>query len=201
VAEAKTGSRRTKGEETRRALLDVAATLFAEKGYHATSVPDIVHAAGVGHGTFYEYFRSRRAILLALTDETTGARTRRRPRLRSDDLADRIRSEIFWYLSDHVEHVALSKVWHEATAFDEEIAETRRQERRRRVDRVRRGIETAGRRTDIDPAVAAAALNAMLEEFAHRWFIEGDGPGRTAGDVVTASETLTTMWLAVLGLS
>jgi AcrR family transcriptional regulator len=195
------GGRTPKSEETRRALLDAAARLFAEHGYHETSVPDIVQAAGVGHGTFYEYFASRRDILLALTRPVTDARERRRPSLTSRNLADRIRAEIFWYLSDHVEHLALSKVWHAASNFDPEIADTRRRERARRIERVRRGIESAEVRPDIDPGIAAAALVAMLEEFTHRWFIDGDGPGRSAHDVVTAAETLGTLWLSAIGLA
>ncbi len=162
-------------------------------------MPDIVQAAGVGHGTFYEYFGSRRDILLALTIQVTDARERL-PELRSQNLADRIRAEIFWYLSGHVEHLDLSKVWHAASNFDPEIAETRRRERARRIERVRKGIESAEVRTDIDTGIAAAALVAMLEEFTHRWFIEGDGPGKSANDVVTAAETLGTLWLSAIGL-
>jgi len=198
VADAPSKPRTTKGEETRKAILAAAATLFAEHGYHATTVPDIVQEAGVGHGTFYEYFRSRRDILLALADEANDRQ--RRPQLRSQTLVERIGTEVRWYLTDHVEHLTLSKVWHEAAYFDEEIADARRRERRRRVRRVRKGIEAAGLRDDIDPAVAATALNAMLEEFARRWFVEGDGPGTSDDDVAMASETLTTMWLAVLGV-
>ncbi|HEY8524945.1 MAG TPA: helix-turn-helix domain-containing protein [Acidimicrobiales bacterium] len=194
------GTLTRKGEETRRALLDAAARLFAEHGYHETSVPDIVQAAGVGHGTFYEYFGSRRDILLALTRPIVEAR-QRLPSLKSQNLADRIRAEIYWYLSDHVEHLELSKVWHAASNFDPEIAETRRRERARRVARVRKGIESAAdARPDIDPDIAAAALVAMLEEFTHRWFIEGDGPGQGAHDVVAAAETLGTLWLSAIGL-
>lgn len=195
----KRGGSTPKSEETRRALLDAAARLFAENGYHDTSVPDIVQAAGVGHGTFYEYFGSRRQILLALTEPVAGARERR-PTLKSQNLAERIRSEILWYLSDHVEQLALSKVWHAASNFDAEIAETRRRERARRIERVRKGIESADVRSDIDTGIAAAALVAMLEEFTHRWFIEGDGPGRSATDVVAAAETLGTLWLSAIGL-
>jgi AcrR family transcriptional regulator len=193
-------NRRTaKAEETRRALLDAALRLFAEKGYHATTVPEIVHAAGVGHGTFYEYFRSRRDILVALTEPVNS--NRRAPKLLpGQSVRDRIRSEIYWYLADHVEHLTLSKVWHEAVHFDADLAATRRRERKRRIERVRLGIEIAGHQPGIDPEVAAAALNAMLEEFAHRWFVEGDGPGTSAGDIVTASETLAAIWLSVLGL-
>lgn len=192
-------TRTARGEETRNALLAAASALFARDGYHETSVPDIVQAAGVGHGTFYEYFSSRRDILLELTREASDSESRR-PRLKSRDLADRIRAEIFWYLSDHVEHLELSKVWHEASAFDPEIAETRRRERARRIARVRKGIEAAGTRPDVDPEIAAAALTAMLEEFAQRWFVEGDGPGGRAQDVVAASETISALWLAAVGL-
>jgi AcrR family transcriptional regulator len=158
-----------------------------------------VKAAGVGHGTFYEYFGSRHQILLALTQQALASQ-QRPPRLASQTLAERIRAEIFWYLSDHVEHLTLSKVWHEASSFDDEIATARRVERARRVARVRRGIEEAGPRLGIDPEIAATALNAMLEEFAYRWFVEGIGPGKSAADVVAASETLTTMWFAAIGL-
>jgi AcrR family transcriptional regulator len=193
------GGRTAKGEETRRALLDAAGRLFAEHGYHETSVPDIVQATGVGHGTFYEYFGSRREILLALTQPLVDSRERL-PSLKSQNLGDRIRAEIFWYLSDHVEHLELSKVWHAASTFDPEIAETRRRERARRVARVRKGIETADVRLDIDPGIAASALVAMLEEFTHRWFIEGDGPGKGAHDVVSAAETLGTLWLSAIGV-
>ncbi|MGH9211109.1 MAG: TetR/AcrR family transcriptional regulator [Acidimicrobiales bacterium] len=196
----RTPSGRTpKGEETRQALLDAAARSFAERGYHNTSVPAIVQAAGVGHGTFYEYFGSRRDILLALTKPIVDARERL-PSLKSQNLADRIRAEIFWYLSDHVEHLELSKVWHAASNFDPEISETRRRERARRIARVRKGIQSADVRPDIDADVAAAALVAMLEEFTHRWFIEGDGPGKGAHDVVAAAETLGTLWLSAIGL-
>ena len=40
----------------------------------------------------------------------------------------------------------------------------------------------------------------MLEEFAQRWFVEAEGPGRRAHDVVAASETLAALWLAAIGL-
>jgi AcrR family transcriptional regulator len=191
--------RTARGEDTRRALLASAARLFADKGYHATTVPEIVRGAGVGHGTFYEYFGSRRDILLALVEQAVAA-GRRRPRLSSASLTERIRWEIYWYLADHVEHLDLSKIWHEAATFDPDIAVARRRERHRRVARIQRALELTGPRAGVDAAVAASALNAMLEEFAHRWFIEGDGPGLGADEVVRAAETITTLWLAAVGL-
>ncbi len=193
------GPRTPRRQETRRALLDAASRLFADKGYHATTVPDIVEAAGVGHGTFYEYFGNRRDILLALVKHSAEDPARV-PRLKSQHLPERIRAEIFWYLSDHVDNLTISKVWHEASNFDAEVATMRRRERARRIDRVRKGIVAANARSDIDPAIAAAALIAMLEEFAHRWFVEGDGPGTTPTDIVSVAETLATMWISAIGL-
>src|SRR5689334_16128351 len=105
--------RTARREETRRQLLDAAGRLFAERGYHATSVPDIVRAAGVGHGTFYEYFGSRHEILLALTEHAASGV--RRPRLARGTVAERIRIEIAWFLTDYVQHLQLSKVWQEAS--------------------------------------------------------------------------------------
>ncbi len=96
--------------------------------------------------------------------------------------------------------MAISKVWHEASNFDAEVAAMRRRERARRIDRVRKGLVAANARSDIDPGIAAAALIAMLEEFAHRWFVEGDGPGTTPTDIVSVAETLATMWISAIGL-
>jgi len=53
---------------TRRRLLDAAASVFAQQGYHAPRISDIVRAAGVGQGTFYRHFDSKRAVLDALFD-------------------------------------------------------------------------------------------------------------------------------------
>lgn len=48
--------------ERRQQLLDAARTLFAEKGYHETTVDDITRAADVAKGTFYLYFSEKHEI-------------------------------------------------------------------------------------------------------------------------------------------
>lgn len=55
-------------EERRWQILDAALKVFAKKGYHATVVSDIVHAADVARGTFYLYFPSKRALFDELLD-------------------------------------------------------------------------------------------------------------------------------------
>ncbi|UMZ73465.1 TetR/AcrR family transcriptional regulator [Natranaerofaba carboxydovora] len=55
-----------KGQKTREKLLYSAKKVFGKKGYYQTSISDITKEAEVGHGTFYIYFESKRAILEAL---------------------------------------------------------------------------------------------------------------------------------------
>ena len=47
----------------------VARTLFAQRGYHETSIQDILDGAGIARGTFYLHFDSKRAIFDLLIDD------------------------------------------------------------------------------------------------------------------------------------
>ncbi|MBA3542140.1 MAG: helix-turn-helix transcriptional regulator, partial [Deltaproteobacteria bacterium] len=38
-------------DDKRRIILDAALTVFAERGFHGTAVPEVAEAAGVGTGT------------------------------------------------------------------------------------------------------------------------------------------------------
>lgn len=48
-----------RGEATLEKIIDAAAEVFYEKGFHGGSISDITHRAGVGNGTFYIYFDSK----------------------------------------------------------------------------------------------------------------------------------------------
>ncbi len=62
-------AKRSKSDITRERLKDAAHEVFVEKGYHGTKVVDIIERAGCGHGTFYDYFKSKDEALLAILDE------------------------------------------------------------------------------------------------------------------------------------
>lgn len=55
-----------KGATSRARILDVAARLFDEAGYHGTSMQDIVKAAGISKAGIYHYFASKDDILMAI---------------------------------------------------------------------------------------------------------------------------------------
>ena len=50
-------------------ILDAATTTFAERGFHATSVQDVLEAAGAGRGTFYKYFSDKTQLLVMLSEQ------------------------------------------------------------------------------------------------------------------------------------
>lgn len=56
-------------EQTQRALLSAARSLFAEKGYADTSTPEIVAAAGVTRGALYHHFADKLALFAAVLEE------------------------------------------------------------------------------------------------------------------------------------
>ena len=59
--------------ERRTQLLDVALDVFADRGFHATSMNDVAEAAGVTKPVLYQHFRSKRELYLELLSEV-GAR-------------------------------------------------------------------------------------------------------------------------------
>jgi AcrR family transcriptional regulator len=56
-------------KDTRQVLLDAAAEEFALHGYIGANINQISLAAGFAKGTIYNYFESKRALMLALIDE------------------------------------------------------------------------------------------------------------------------------------
>lgn len=50
----------------RREVIDVAARVFAEKGYHGTSIDDLVAATGLQRGGLYYYIDAKEDLLLAI---------------------------------------------------------------------------------------------------------------------------------------
>lgn len=65
--------------QNRQTILAAARIVFAEMGFAATTVRDIIRATPLASGTFYNYFKSKEEVYQALRDEQA---LRLRPRLR-----------------------------------------------------------------------------------------------------------------------
>jgi AcrR family transcriptional regulator len=60
--------------DTRRVILDAALDLFAERGYHATSVRALARTVGVRESALYHHFPSKEAILEAVIADRAASR-------------------------------------------------------------------------------------------------------------------------------
>ncbi|MBV9330651.1 MAG: TetR/AcrR family transcriptional regulator [Alphaproteobacteria bacterium] len=67
---APTGKREQTKQQNRALILEAARRVFAELGFGATTVRDIIRATPLASGTFYNYFKSKEEVFQAIRDET-----------------------------------------------------------------------------------------------------------------------------------
>ena len=60
--------REEKKQKTKQAILDAAITLFSTNGFENTSIEELAKVAGVGKGTIYGYFQTKKEILYAFCE-------------------------------------------------------------------------------------------------------------------------------------
>jgi AcrR family transcriptional regulator len=63
--------------DRRTEILDVAARLFAERGFHATTTRDITLALGMSPGNLYHWFPSKQTIIAELLQADAASHLRR----------------------------------------------------------------------------------------------------------------------------
>ena len=158
------GRRTSRGERTRRRLLEATREAVAARGYVAARVEDIVALAGVSHGTFYTYFENKAAALDALIGVTA-------EELQAvvdepwdgPDGAATIEAVIGRFVAVFATPAAVVRAWLEASAHDAHFAERLREVRGGYVRRVAEVLTPSLAGTGHDPALAASALVAMVE--------------------------------------
>jgi len=84
-----TARTRKSSHERRRELIAAAGALFAERGYDATRVSDIVAAVGVSQATFFWYFPTKEHILVAMMEELVNELVRLAAEMRETSLSAR----------------------------------------------------------------------------------------------------------------
>ena len=183
---------------TRTRLLQAAREAFAERGYVATRVDDIVGRAGVSHGSFYLYFGDKRDALLQLTSEVAQSLygTAIAPLLGSSvESSPRatIRARIAAFLRTQAEHWDVVRTWIQASGMHPEVDEVRRRIRQSIVESMGERLRADDQRgyiaEGVDTQVAATALSDMVEGYAIDRLNEGKD--FTAHDI----DQLTDMWV------
>lgn len=77
-----TGKREQNKLANRASILDSARRLFAEQGYDAVTIRDVIRATPLASGTFYNYFPDKESLLRSLVEERLGELTERLSQVR-----------------------------------------------------------------------------------------------------------------------
>ncbi len=191
-------ARTRRGAATRARLLEAAREVFADRGYAASRVEDVVAVAGVSHGTFYTYFHNRADVLDALIDaaatELLGVVSEPWD---GPGGSETIATVIGRFVQVYAQHSDVVRAWREAAVHDATFHERLTDVRAGFVRRVAEGLRPVLAPTVHDAQVAATALVAMVEGFATNGPVAGDDLER-----LSAIRTLTSLWLGgVLRLS
>jgi len=156
-----------KGEQTRAAILHAAIARFGRDGFRATSVADIARDASVGGTVAYAYFPNKEALFLAALDEDAAAVIGEGLTSVTDliDVQDWRQGLIFTLVSALDHHPLARRVLAglEPDVTDRVLEIPALTELRKAVAERLRTEQLAGSvRRDIDPAVIANGLVAMV---------------------------------------
>jgi AcrR family transcriptional regulator len=114
--------------EKRARLKAAALALFSEKGYERTSIDDIARRARLAVGGFYQHFRSKRQLLLALMDELLEKLSRLDlgPQA-STDIRAALRQLLARAFSHDLRYLGAYRGWQEAVLSDPSLARKQQQ--------------------------------------------------------------------------
>jgi AcrR family transcriptional regulator len=166
-----------RGVETRQRLLESAENVFAELGYHDASIVKITEAAGVGQGTFYLYFGSKKDVFDELVRDLN-TRVRHAMKEASSLGKTRVDQELLGfgaYFRFTAEHPALYRIIRQAEFVSPEMLRYHYEKLSEGyVEGLREAI-ARGELGDIDPEVSAWALMAAGELLGMRYIFWGNG--------------------------
>lgn len=165
-------------EAKRKAILEAAVRVFAEKGYFGARMRDVAAAAQVADGTLYLYFDSKEDLLTAVLEEHAQAFVER-ARRDCTQLADP-RHMLRAVLERHLASLEANRAL--ATVFQIELRHSRKFLRRIAKGQVSQylqllqelvanGIARGVFRGELDPKVAARVIFGAVDELVTAWIL------------------------------
>jgi AcrR family transcriptional regulator len=187
--------------DTQQKILDAAAQVFAEKGYHDTRVDEIVSRSATSKGAVYHYFRSKKHIFFALIDEfVTLLEKRLRTAIEKEESGiERVGAALEAGMATFQQYRVLAKIVLVqavglGTAFEEKRAEIDE----RFILLIREYLDEAiaeGSIPPLDTEVAARAWMGALDAIVIRWIYTGEP------DIERAFPVLRDLLLRSVGVS
>jgi AcrR family transcriptional regulator len=182
----------------RKQLLDVSLEVFAERGFHPTSMNDLAEAAGVTKPVLYQHFGSKRELYLELLDDI-GSRLRDSIGKATSEAAsprEQVERGFAAYFRFVAEHEAAFKVLFGGSRRDEEFAAYARRVEDSVAELVAALIEVPGLDEETRRLLAHGVVG--LAEGAGRHWLRDD---RTAGPEELAARVAELAWAGLRGIS
>jgi AcrR family transcriptional regulator len=152
--------------EKRARLKKAGLLLFGEKGYGGTSVDEIARRAKLAVGSFYQHFRSKRQLLLALTDELLEKLSQLdfRPRT-SPDVRALIRELLSRAFSHDLRYLGACRAWREAALADPDLARKQQEIHAWTTNRVATVFQRLQQLPGARPGVDIPGLARVMDSF------------------------------------
>ena len=159
----------SKGRQTRQSITDAARTLFAQRGFHGTTLADITSAAGRSPASFYRYFADKEDLLAALAEDFLSALVER-PKFPDPTFTDGdfFVSAVSAYWGMFKPNIGIMVAIDQLAATDPRFATVQNAFRRFGVDIVRTSVRRAqqqGLARDLDADHTALAIALLFERF------------------------------------
>ena len=192
----------SKGRQTRDAIEQAARKLFAERGFHGTTLADITSAAGKSSAVFYRYFDDKEDLLAALGEsflhdivEPSGLSVSLPD---SPDDTEFFTTVVTGYWNMFKQNIGIMIAVAQLAATQQRFAHVQNEFRRFGMDIVAASVRHAqqqGYGEDLNPEHVAAAIALLFENFT-AVFVSSSGLGRISD--ADAIATLSTIWKKTL---
>lgn len=160
---------RAQGRRTMRKLLDAGMRVFAERGYHAARVDDIVRAARTSHGTFYLYFANKedllRAVAVECAHDWSALAESIGPIGPDGEGFAELRRFLGAFVDTYRRYGPIIRAWMEDQGSDRETNRLGVRSFKLIASRLAERMEEAHAPQAVDATTSVAALMAMLERF------------------------------------
>jgi AcrR family transcriptional regulator len=192
-----------KGRQTREAIEQAARKLFAERGFHGTTLGDITSAAGKSPASFYRYFADKEDLLAALAQSflhdvvTPSGLSLHLPDSPDDD--GFFRAVVTGYWNMFKQNIGIMIAVAQLAATQPRFAAVQNEFRRFGMDIVAASVRRAqeqGYASELQPEYTAAAIALLFENFT-TVFVGSSGLGLEINDE-DAIATLSRIWKKTL---
>lgn len=178
---------RARYDARRAAVVTAAARLFAERGYHATSIEDLLEATGLTRGGLYHYMDGKQDLLIAVLDDLMDPLLERTAAILAEPAGPEqhlraVTRAWLEHVAAHRDHMVVfnqERRTLEREADWRHVRAARRHFERQLAGILARGVETGVFRTG-DPQLTLLALLGMAN-YTAQWFAPG---GRLSADAI-----------------